>query len=205
MNQSIPSAISPAISDEALDQIFLNARSHHAWLDRPVSDDLLKKVYDLAKHGPTSLNMSPARIVFIKSQEEKSKFLPALMGSNVPQVTAAPVAVIIAQDMEFYDKLGKLAPVVENARAWFAGNAPLIESSAFRNSSLQGAYLVIAARALGLDVCPMSDFDNAKVDETFFKGTSWKSNFICTLGYGDHAKLTPRWPRLDFAEACKII
>jgi 3-hydroxypropanoate dehydrogenase len=197
MNQSI--------SSEALDQIFLNARSHHAWLDRPVSDDLLKNVYELAKHGPTSLNTSPARIIFIKSKEEQGKLLPALMGSNVAQVTAAPVTVIVAQDLEFYEKLGKLAPVVENARAWFAGNATAIESSAFRNSSLQGAYFVIAARALGVDVCPMSGFDNGKVDETFFKGTSWKSNFICTLGYGDTSKLTPRWPRLDFAEACKII
>jgi len=201
MNQSISSAI----STEALDQIFLNARSHHAWQDKPVSDELLKKVYELAKHGPTSLNTSPARIIFIKSKEEQGKLLPALMGANVGQVTAAPVTVIVAQDMEFYEKLGKLAPVVENARAWFAGNAAAIEATAFRNSSLQGAYFVIAARSLGLDVCPMSGFDNAKLDETFFKGTSWKSNFICTLGYGDNAKLTPRWPRLDFAEACKII
>jgi 3-hydroxypropanoate dehydrogenase len=194
-----------SISQESLAQIFTNARSHHAWQDKPVSDDLLKKAYELAKHGPTSLNISPVRIVFVKSKEEREKLLPALMGSNVGQVTAAPVTAIIAQDMEFYEKLEKLAPVVPNAKAWFAGNTQLIETSAMRNSSLQGAYFIIAARALGLDVCPMSGFDNAKVDETFFKGTSWKSNFICTLGYGDEAKLSPRWPRLDFAEACKII
>jgi 3-hydroxypropanoate dehydrogenase len=194
-----------SISQESLAQIFTNARSHHAWQDKPVSEDLLKKAYELAKHGPTSLNISPARIVFVKSQAEKERLFPTLMGSNVAQVTAAPVTAIIAQDMEFYEKLEKLAPVVPNAKAWFAGNAQLIETSAMRNSSLQGAYFIIAARALGLDVCPMSGFDNAKVDETFFKGTTWKSNFICTLGYGDEAKLTPRWPRLDFAEACKII
>jgi 3-hydroxypropanoate dehydrogenase len=194
-----------AISNEALNQIFVNARSHHAWQKQPVGDDLLKKLYELLKQGPTSLNMSPARIIFVKSDAQREKLLPALMGSNVDQVKAAPVTAIIAQDMEFFEKLAKLAPVVENARAWFAGNATLIESSAFRNSSLQGAYMIIAARALGLDVCPMSGFDNAKVDETFFKGTSWKSNFICNIGYGDASKVTPRWPRLDFAEACKII
>jgi 3-hydroxypropanoate dehydrogenase len=194
-----------SISQEALAQIFTNARSHHAWQDRPVSDDLLKKVYELAKHGPTSLNTTPARIVFVKSKEAKEKLYPALMGSNVGQVTAAPVTAIIAHDLEFYEHLEKLAPVVPNAKSWFAGNEQLVQSTAFRNSSLQGAYFIIAARALGLDVCPMSGFDNAKVDENFFKGTTWKSNFIATIGYGDTTKLTPRWPRLDFAEVCKII
>lgn len=197
MTQSIPS--------EAINQIFMNARTHHAWTASPVADDLLKKLYDVLKQGPTSLNTSPIRVVFIKSESEKARLLPALMGSNVDQVKAAPVTAIIAQDMEFYEKLSKLAPVVENARGWFAGNTALIESTAFRNSSLQGAYLIIAARALGLDAGPMSGFDNAKLDETFFKGTSWKSNFLCNLGYGDHSKLHPRWPRFDFEEACKII
>jgi 3-hydroxypropanoate dehydrogenase len=200
MNQPI----SP-ISKEALDQIFFNARSHHAWLDRPVADEQLKRLYELLKHGPTSLNTSPARIVFIKSEAQRAKLLPALMGSNVDQVKAAPVTAIVAHDLEFYEKLSKLAPVVENARSWFAGNTAVIESTAFRNGSLQGAYLIIAARALGLDVCPMSGFDNGKVDELFFKGTPCKSNFICTLGYGDAAKVKPRWPRLDFSEACRII
>ncbi|MDR3607149.1 MAG: malonic semialdehyde reductase [Oligoflexia bacterium] len=193
------------ISTEALDQIFLKARSHHAWQNKPVDDDLLKKIYDLTKYGPTSLNTSPARIVFVKSQEEKARLLPALMGSNVEQAKAAPVTAIIGHDLEFYEKLKKLAPPVENARSWFAGNQAMIDSTAFRNSSLQGAYFIIAARALGLDVCPMSGFDNAKIDETFFKGASVKSNFICTLGYGDTSKLHERWPRLDFVEACKIV
>ena len=197
--------MSQPISAEALNQIFINARTHHAWQNTPVPDDVLRKLYDILKFGPTSLNTSPARIIFIKSESEKTKLLSVVMGSNVDQVRAAPVTAIIAQDMEFYEKLAKLAPVVENARAWFAGNAAAIEATAFRNSALQGAYLIIAARAIGLDVCPMSGFDNSKLDEAFFKGTPWKSNFICSLGHGDHSKLNPRWPRLDFAEACKII
>jgi 3-hydroxypropanoate dehydrogenase len=191
------------LSKEAIQQIFTEARSHHAWLEQSVSDDLLLKLYDLTKWGPTSVNSSPGRLVFVKSKEAREKLLPSLMGSNVDQVKAAPVTVIIAQDMEFYEKLPKLMPHMD-ARSWFAGNSVAIETTAFRNSSLQGAYLILAARALGLDACPMSGFDNSKVDEAFFKGTSWKSNFICTLGYGDASKLFPRGPRLEFEEACKI-
>ena len=156
------------------------------------------------KWGPTSANSSPARIVFVKSKEAKEKLLPCMAEGNVEKTKAAPVTAIVAQDMEFYEKLPKLFPFAD-ARAWFAGNKPLIESTAFRNSSLQGAYLIIAARSLGLDCGPMSGFDNAKVDAAFFQGTTWKSNFVCNLGYGDSSKLYPRAPRLDFNEACKIL
>ena len=192
------------LSAEALKQILTEARTHSAWLPEPVSDDLLGEIYDLMKWGPTSANSSPARIVFVKSKEAKEKLLPCMAEGNVEKTKAAPVTAIIAQDMEFYEKLPKLFPFAD-ARAWFAGNKPLIESTAFRNSSLQGAYLIIAARSLGLDCGPMSGFDNAKVDEVFFQGTAWKSNFICNLGYGDSSKVRPRAPRLEFNEACKIL
>jgi len=188
----------------ALAQLFTDARSHHAWLPQPVSDDLLRSLYDLTKWGPTSVNASPMRILFVKSNEEKEKLYPALGGSNVEQVKAAPVTAIVAFDEKFYDHLPKLFPAFD-AKSMFAGNKPLSESTAFRNSSLQGAYLMLAARALGLDVGPMSGFDNAKVDEAFFAGTSWKSNFISNIGYGDAAKLYPRGPRLTFEEVCKIV
>lgn len=190
--------------DEALKQILTEARTHTAWLPDPVSDELLVQIYDLMKWGPTSANSSPARIVFVKSKEGKEKLLPCLAPGNVEKAKAAPVTAIIAYDLEFYEKLPKLFPFAD-ARSWFAGNKELIESTAFRNSSLQGAYFMIAARSLGLDCGPMSGFDNAKVDAAFFKGTSRKSNFICNLGYGDASKLYPRAPRLDFSEACKIV
>ena len=184
---------SRSISEEALKQILTEARTHNVWLPEPVSDESLVAIYDLMKWGPTSANSSPARIVFLKSKEAKEKLLPCMAEGNVEKTKAAPVTAIIAQDMEFYEKLPKLFPFAD-ARAWFAGNKPLIESTAFRNSSLQGAYLIIAARSLGLDCGPMSGFDNAKVDEAFFQGTSWKSNFVCNLGYGDSSKLYPRAP-----------
>jgi len=187
-----------------LDQLFLKARTHSNWLDKPVSDELLHEIYDLAKYGPTSANTSPARIVFVKSKEAKEKLLPCLMPQNVDKTKAAPVTAIIAMDMAFYEQLPKLFPHVD-ARAWFAGNNALIESTAFRNGSLQGGYFILAARAVGLDCGPMSGFDNGKVDAAFFAGTTWKSNFICNLGYGDASKLHPRNPRLAFAEACKIL
>src|SRR5216683_2774273 len=176
------------LSEEALEQILTEARTHSVWLPEPVSDDLLVQIYNLMKWGPTSANSSPARIVFVRSPEAKEKLLPCLAAGNVEKTKAAPVTAIIAQDMEFYEKLPKLFPFTD-ARSWFAGNKPFIESTAFRNSSLQGAYFIIAARALGLDCGPMSGFDNAKVDEAFFKGTAWKSNFICNLGHGDASKL----------------
>ena len=192
------------LSKEALEQILTEARTHSVWLPEPLSDDLLVQIYNLMKWGPTSANSSPARIVFVKSQEAKARLLPCTAEGNVEKTNAAPVTAIIAQDMEFYEKLPKLFPFAD-ARSWFAGNKPFIESTAFRNSSLQGAYFIIAARSVGLDCGPMSGFDNAKVDAAFFEGTTWKSNFICNLGYGDSSKLRPRAPRLEFNEACKIL
>jgi len=193
-----------SLSEEALEQMFTKARTHSVWLPEPVSNDLLGEIYNLMKWGPTSANSSPARIVFVKSSEAKEKLLPCMAEGNVEKTKTAPVTAIIAQDMKFYKKLPKLFPFADT-RSWFAGNKLFIESTAFRNSSLQGAYFIIAARSLGLDCGPMSGFDNAKVDEVFFQGTSWKSNFICNIGYGDSSKLRPRAPRLEFNEACKIL
>ena len=193
-----------SLSKEALAQIFTEARTHSAWLPEPVSDETLHQIYDLMKFGPTSANSSPARIVFVRSKEATEKLLPALAPGNVEKTRSAPVTAIIAHDLEFYERLPKLFPFVD-ARSWFAGNMSFAETTAFRNGTLQGAYFMIAARSLGLDCGPMSGFDNAKLDATFFAGTSWKSNFLCNLGYGDAGKVHPRAPRLDFDEACKII
>ncbi|MBC7397392.1 MAG: malonic semialdehyde reductase [Bdellovibrionales bacterium] len=193
-----------SINQESLDQLFFNGRTHNDWLPEPVSDQLLHQVYDLFKWAPTSANSSPARIIFVKSPEAKAKLIACMTPGNVEKTQNAPVTAIIAQDMEFYEKLPKLFPQAD-ARSWFAGNEKLIESTAFRNSSLQGAYLILAARALGLDCGPMSGFDNSKVDEAFFKGSSWKSNFVCNLGHGDVSKLYPRNPRLSFEDACKVL
>lgn len=193
-----------SLSDEALDQLFREARTHNEWLPQPVSDETLRQIYDLMKWGPTSANSSPARIVFVNSAEAKEKLLQCVAPGNLEKTRTAPVTAIIAHDMEFYEKLPKLFPHAD-ARSWFAGNKDLIEATAFRNGTLQGAYLMLAARALGVDCGAMSGFDNAKVDAAFFEGTSWKSNFLCNLGYGDASKLFPRSPRLDFEEACQII
>src|SRR4051812_15936876 len=195
---------SRSLPEEALAQILTRARTHNVWLPQPVSDELLIQIYDLMKWGPTSANSSPARIVFVKSKEAKEKLLPCLAPGNVEKTRSAPVTAILAMDMEFYEKLPRLFPHTD-ARSWFAGNQSLIESTAFRNSSLQGGYFIIAARSLGLDCGPMSGFDNAKVDAAFFQGTSWKSNFLCNLCYGDATKLYPRAPRLDFPETCEIL
>lgn len=191
------------LDDNALDVIFRKARTHNAWLGKPVSDELLGQVYDLAKWGSTSTNSSPMRIVFIKSEAAKERIKPLLAPPNVARVMGAPVTAIIGMDMEFYEKLPVLSPH-NNAKSWFVGNQALIESTAFRNSSLQGAYFMLAARSLGLDCAPMSGFDNAKVDAEFFAGTTVKSNFICSLGYGDASKLYPRAVRLEFSEACRV-
>jgi nitroreductase len=192
------------IAQDSLNQIFHSARTHTAWQDKPVTDELLHQIYDSMKWGPTSANTSPARFVFVQSAAAKEKLLGCVAPGNLEKVKAAPVTAIIAEDMEFYEKLPKLFPQTD-ARSWFKGNQELIEKTAFRNSSLQGAYFIIAARAHGLDCGPMSGFDNAKLDAAFFGGTSWRSNFICNLGYGDHAKLFPRNPRLSFEEACKVL
>jgi len=193
------------ISEESMKNLFRDARTHHAWLQRDVSDETLKEVYELAKWGPTSANSSPARIVFVKSKAEKEKLISCLSPGNVEKVKAAPVTAIIAQDEKFYDQLPKLFPPSQGMRDLFASDLTLSQATAFRNSSLQGAYFILAARAIGLDCGPMSGFENKKLDELFFSGTNWKSNFICNLGYGDSSKLFPRLPRLEFDFACKII
>ena len=192
------------LDDRSLDIIFREARTHNVWLDKPVSDALLQQIYDLMKWAPTSANCSPARIVFVRSAAAKQRLLPAMAPGNVDKTRTAPATAIIAYDTEFYEKLPKLFPQAD-ARSWFAGNQPLIETTAFRNGTLQGAYLILAARALGLDAGPMSGFDNAKVDKEFFPDGKVKSNFLVNLGYGDHAKLFPRNPRLPFAEAAQIL
>ncbi len=184
--------------------LFTDARTHHAWMDRPVPEDLLREVYDLARWGPTSMNCSPMRVVFLTSEAARVRLYPALSGSNVEQVRQAPVTAIVACDERFYDQLPRLFPAYD-ARPMFVGNPELSRVTAFRNGTLQGAYLMLAARALGLDVGPMSGFDNAMVDEAFLAGTPWRSNFLCNLGYGDHSKLHPRGPRLGFEEACRIV
>src|ERR1700736_1286405 len=191
------------ISITSIQQLFTAARTHHAWQDRDIADGLLQEIYDLTKWGPTSANASPLRIVFVKSSSAKEKLMPALAEGNVEQVRTAPVTAVVAYDQKFYDQLPALFPAFD-ARSLFASNPSLSEQTAFRNSSLQGAYFILAARALGLDAGPMSGFDNAKVDQTFFEKSSWKSNFLCNIGYGDAAKLRPRGPRLSFDQACVI-
>jgi 3-hydroxypropanoate dehydrogenase len=192
------------LDNHSLDIIFRAARTHNEWLDKPVSDELLVQIYDLMKWAPTSANSSPARIVFVRSAAAKQRLLPALSSGNVDKTRAAPITAIIAYDIEFHEKLPKLFPQAD-ARSWFAGNQPLIDITAFRNGTLQGAYLILAARALGLDAGPMSGFDNTKVDKEFFPDGKVKSNFLINLGYGDHAKVFPRNPRLPFAEAAQIL
>jgi 3-hydroxypropanoate dehydrogenase len=191
------------LDDKALDQLFREARTQNAWQDRPVPDAKLEELYNLLKFAPTSANSSPARFVFVRTAEGKSKLKQALSPGNVEKTMTAPVTVIVAHDVEFYEKLPFLFPHAD-ARSWFAGNPAFAETSAFRNGTLQGAYLMIAARTVGLDVGAMSGFDNAKVDELFLAGTNWKSNFLVNLGYGDPAGLFPRSPRLSFDEACRF-
>ena len=188
----------------ALEQLFLAARTHGKWLHRDVPDTLLVRLVDLVKMGPTSANCSPARFVFVRSPEAKKRLEPALSEGNREKTMQAPVTVIIGQDMRFYDHLPKLFPHTD-AKSWFAGDEAKIAETALRNSSLQGAYLIAAARALGLDCGPMSGFDAAKVDAAFFAGTSVKSNFLCNLGYGDVTALRPRGPRFSFDEMARIV
>jgi 3-hydroxypropanoate dehydrogenase len=184
--------------------IFTQARTHNRWTAKPVSDETLKQLYDLVKMGPTSANCSPARFTFLRSAEAKGKLRPALSGGNADKTMAAPVTVIVAYDEAFYDRLPELFPHT-NARSWFTSSPEIAHETAFRNGSLQGAYLIIAARMLGLDTGPMSGFKNRLVDETFFAGTSWKSNFLVNLGYGDPGGLFPRLPRLAFEDTCQIV
>ncbi len=193
------------LDDKALRQVFTQARTFNAWLDKPVSDAQLKAISDLMKMGPTSANCSPARIVFVKSAEAKARLKPFLGGGNVEKTMAAPVTAIIGYDLDFIDKLPTLFPHAD-ARSWFAGNDALIQATAFRNSTLQGAYLMLAARMLGLDCGPMSGFDQGGVDAAFFPGGRIKSNFLCNIGYGDASRdLFPRSPKPDFDAFASII
>ena len=192
------------LDDKSMDMLFRTARSHNAWQNKPVSDELLRQLYNLMKWAPTSANCSPARIIFVKSESAKQRLLPAMIAGNVEKTQNAPVTAIIAQDHEFYEKLPQLFPHAD-AKSWFAGNQTLIDTTAFRNATLQGAYLILAARALGLDAGPMSGFDNAQVDQEFFPDSAIKSNFMINLGYGDETGLFPRSPRLSFEEAAQIL
>jgi 3-hydroxypropanoate dehydrogenase len=195
---------STAVANDCINQIFREGRTHGVWLPQPVSPELLCQAYDLASLGPTSANTTPARFVFLTTREAKERLRPALAPGNVEKTMAAPVTVIIAWDTQFHEKLPKLFPH-RDMRSMFLGNPGLIEATAFRNSSLEGAYFILAARALGLDCGPMSGFDAAKVNTEFFPDGKWKSNFLCNLGYGDATKLLPRSPRLPFDEACLIL
>lgn len=192
------------LDDLALDRIFRHARTHSHWLDRPVPESLLREAWDLARMGPTSANCQPLRVVFVRSREAKARLKPALAAGNVDKTMAAPVTAIIGHDLEFHEHLPRLFPHAD-ARSWFAGNEPLIATTAFRNGSLQGAYFILALRAVGLDCGPMSGFDNAKVDKEFFAGTAVKSNFLINIGYGDAGKLHDRNPRMSFDEACVVV
>lgn len=192
------------LNQAALEQLFLDAHTHNAWREQPVPDELLQRLYDTLRMGPTSANCCPARIVFVKSQAAKEKLMPALMEGNRAKTMAAPVTAIIGYDLHFYEQLGRLFPNAPDAASWFNKDEQTAFTNAFRNGTLQGAYLIVAARALGLDCGPMSGFDNAMVDRLFFAGSNVKSNFLCNLGYGDAKGVYPRNPRLSFAEACRI-
>ena len=194
----------PQIDAAALHQLFLDARTHNGWRDQPVTDAELEHLFDLLKMGPTSANCSPARFLFVRTPEAKARLLPCMAAGNVEKTRAAPVTAIIGYDLEFHEKLPQLFPHTD-ARSWFAGKPDLIASAAFRNGSLQGGYLILAARAIGLDCGPMSGFDNARVDAEFWAGTAVRTNFICNLGHGDPSKLMPRSPRFRFDEACRIL
>lgn len=192
------------LDDAALDRLFRNARTYGAWLDQPVTDETLRQLYDLLKWPPTSFNSSPARFLFLRTKEAKERLRPALSSSNVDKVMTAPVTAIVAYDLTFFENMPVLAPHATKMYEIFKLTPQLAETTAFRNSSLQGAYLILAARSLGLDCGPLSGFDNAKVDREFLDG-HLRSNFLCNLGYGDPAKLRPRMPRLAFEEACRLL
>lgn len=196
--------MSKVLNNEGLDLIFREARTHSAWQNKPVEEAVLRQVYELARMGPTSANMCPMRVVFVQSPEAKEKLKPCLDAGNVEKTMRAPVTAVVGMDICFYEKLPQLFPHVD-AKAWFKDRpVEVLTYIALRNSSLQGAYLMVAARACGLDCGPMSGFDNAKVDAAFFAGTTVKANFLCNLGYGDASKLHPRSPRLTFEEACRM-
>ena len=193
-----------AIDDNGLDLLFRDARTQNSWHPEPVSDDTLNKIFDLMKMAPTSANCSPARFVFVTTPEGREKLKPALSGGNVDKTMSAPVTAIIAHDMKFFEHLPQLFPHTD-ARAWFTGNEDLVTETAFRNGTLQGAYFMMAARALGLDCGPMSGFDVDMVNTAFFPDGRFKVNFLCNIGYGDDEEVHPRSPRFDFDQACEVI
>ena len=192
------------IDASGLDLLFREARSHNAWTDEPVTDETVKELYDILKFGPTSANSSPARFVFVRTKEGKERLAPALSSGNMAKTMAAPLTAIVAYDPKFFEKLPKLFPHNSDAMNWFTSNDSLAATTAFRNGTLQGAYLMIAARSLGLDVGGMSGFDNAKVDAEFFAYSGWRSNFLVNIGHGDPEGVFARSPRLDFDEACLL-
>ena len=185
------------------EQLFDNARTHNGFKPEPIPEATLRQLYDLLKWGPTSANCSPARFIFVSSPEGKEKLLGGMSPGNQDKTRSAPVSVVIGMDMAFFEKLPQLFPHAD-AKSWFVGNQPMIDATAFRNSSIQGGYLILAARSLGLDCGPMSGFDAAKIDAAFWAGTSVKTNFVCNLGHGDASKLFARSPRLSFEEACSV-
>ncbi len=191
------------IDAHAIEALFTHARTHNKWTSEPVTDADLHAIFDMMKFGPTSANSSPARFVFVRTPEGKAKLKPTLSAGNLDKTMSAPVTVIVAHDPKFYDQLPKLFPHAD-ARSWFAGNDALAAETAFRNGSLQGAYLIMAARALGIDSGAMSGFDKAAVDAAFFAHSGWKSNFLINLGHGDHSCVFPRSPRFSFDEACVL-
>ena len=193
------------IDANGLDLLFREARSHNKWRDEPVSDETLHALYDLLKFGPTSANCSPARFLFLRTKEAKERLAPALSSGNLAKTMSAPVTAIVAYDPKFYEKLPKLFPHNPDAVSWFTSNDSLAATTAFRNGTLQGAYLMLAARSLGLDTGGMSGFDNAKVDQEFLSDKGWRSNFLVNIGHGDPEGLFNRSPRLDFDEACVLL
>lgn len=194
----------PQLDEASIDVILKDARSHYAWTDKPVSDDILRTLYDITIAGPTSMNTCPARFVFVRSPEAKARIATSLKAKNVEKVMKAPVTAIIAWDPEFWKQLPFLFPH-EDRRPFFEGKTEYSHDTAFRNSTLQGAYFMIAARALGLDVGPISGFSNAMVDEAFFSENGWKSNFLCNIGYADETALFQKLPRFDFEQACRVM
>ena len=196
--------MSNSLPEAALNQLFFDARTHNTWRDQEVSDEQLHRLLDILKMAPTSANCSPARFYFAKSKAAKARLKPYLSGNNAEKTIAAPVCAIVGYDLEFYEHLPRLFPHT-NAKSWFAGNDAKIAETAVRNGTLQGAYLIMAARSLGLDCGPMSGFDQAGVDREFFAGTSIRSNFLCNIGYGDHKDVFPRSPRFDFEDVAKIL
>ena len=220
MTSTAPESTSLRLSDDTLKALFTEARTHSAWLDRPVEDDLLHQLYELMKWGPTSANCCPVRILFLRTPKAKERLRAALQPTNIDKTMKAPVTAIIAYDSKFYETLPRLFPAMPSMKEMFAKAPELAASTAFRNGTLQGAYFILAARSLGLDCGPMSGFDNAKVDEEFFPAPvraaaaadggfiaagAVKSNFLCNIGYGDTARLHPRGPRLEFGEACQLL